>query len=114
MTLLPRLLFVLCVSVLSTVCQNSPYRNKATSVETPLKTSLGEHFLIGAALSDQQISGKEQGTLAFVSQHFNSVTVENAMKWATIHPQPHQYDFTKGSRKASPNRVVIQAISPKG
>jgi endo-1,4-beta-xylanase len=58
-----------------------------------LKDSFKDKFLIGVALNESQILGKDTLAHAFTMQHFNSVTAENDMKWERIHPEPDVYNF---------------------
>ena len=93
MIFLFRLLLTLCIVCLNTACQQGLYHTNKRALEIPLKDQLGQRFLIGTALSDQQIAGKDGHALDLVSYHFDSVTAENAMKWSVIHPQPEKYSF---------------------
>ncbi len=52
-----------------------------------LKDAFKDDFYIGAALSLDQISGKEPAALAVVEKHFNSITPENILKWEEVHPE---------------------------
>ena len=52
-----------------------------------------DDFYIGAALSADQISGKEPNAMALVKKHFNSITPENILKWEEVHPEPNRYNF---------------------
>lgn len=58
-----------------------------------LKEVFQDDFYIGAALSIEQISGKEPKAMELVARHFNSITPENIMKWEEIHPKPYRYNF---------------------
>ena len=51
-------------------------------------------FLIGAALSEAQIMGREIGLLDFVAHQFSALTAENEMKWERIHPGDGEYHWT--------------------
>jgi endo-1,4-beta-xylanase len=69
------------------------------AADTPsLKTAFGPHFLIGAALNDDVVSGKDPESAAIVIQQCNTVTAENVMKWMFIHPEPDRYDFAAADR----------------
>ena len=59
-----------------------------------LKDVFKDDFYIGAALSLDQILGKEPQTLALLERHFNSITPENILKWEEVHPEPTTYNFT--------------------
>ena len=55
-------------------------------------------FHIGAALSVDQICGKEPAAMAVVEKHFNSITPENMLKWEEVHPEPNRYNFDAPDR----------------
>jgi endo-1,4-beta-xylanase len=63
-----------------------------------LKDAFKERFLIGAALNDDVVSGRDSGAAEIVKKHFNTVTSENAMKWAWIHPRLNSYEFGPADR----------------
>jgi endo-1,4-beta-xylanase len=60
---------------------------------TGLKDAFKDDFYIGAALSADQISGREPNAMALVKKHFNSITPENILKWEEVHPEPDRYNF---------------------
>lgn len=57
--------------------------------ETPLKQLFQEDFKIGAAVNPRTIVSQE----ALLARHFNSITAENEMKFASIHPEEEVYTF---------------------
>jgi endo-1,4-beta-xylanase len=63
-----------------------------------LKDAYKDIFLVGAALSADQILGREPGALAQVERHFNSITPENVLKWEEVHPEPDRYEFDAPDR----------------
>jgi endo-1,4-beta-xylanase len=63
-----------------------------------LKDAYAGKFLIGAALNDGVVSGRDAGATAIVAQQFNTITAENVMKWEVIHPRPDTYDFDAADR----------------
>jgi endo-1,4-beta-xylanase len=63
-----------------------------------LKKTFEGSFTIGAALNLAQIDEKEGISTALIPYHFNSVTPENIMKSALIHPGPDQYAFAAADR----------------
>ncbi len=65
---------------------------------TTLKGAYDKDFLIGAALNDDMVTGRDSQAVAIVLQQCNSVTAENVMKWVHIHPQPDMYDFEAADR----------------
>lgn len=54
-------------------------------------------FLIGAAIRPDQIDGQIPAAAALIAREFDSITAENVMKMALIHPRPgnapSSYDF---------------------
>ncbi len=58
-----------------------------------LKDVFKDDFVIGAAISIDQLTGKEPDSIALVEKHFNTVTPENILKWLLVHPEPDKYDF---------------------
>jgi endo-1,4-beta-xylanase len=55
-----------------------------------LYQSLAGYFPVGAAIWQGDISGAHSELL---TRHFNSITAENAMKWAVIEPVEGQFNF---------------------
>jgi endo-1,4-beta-xylanase len=66
---------------------------KATSNATSLKDAYSKDFLIGTALSAQQIEERDAKAAALIQQQFNAVTPENIMKAEIIHPEWDRYNF---------------------
>jgi len=58
-----------------------------------LKDVFRNDFYIGAALSLDQIEGRDPDGLAIVEKHFNSIVAENILKWEEIHPELDRYNF---------------------
>ena len=58
-----------------------------------LKDAFKSKFLIGAALNQSQFSGENEQGAIIVRTQFNSISPENILKWAWVHPQPDKYDF---------------------
>jgi endo-1,4-beta-xylanase len=63
-----------------------------------LKDAFKDDFLIGGALNDDLVSGKDPNAAVIAARHFSTATPENVMKWEHIHPEPDRYDFTKADR----------------
>jgi endo-1,4-beta-xylanase len=84
------LIAVLCLFLLFIVtgCGNQP----------ALKSVFEKDFLIGAAVNDDVVSGKDSRAAAIVEKQFNTITAENVMKWALIHPEPNEYNFAPADR----------------
>jgi len=77
---------LLCLS-LTVGLALSTYAQKPT-----LKDAFKDHFYIGAAINEGQISGKSKDGALLIEQ-FNSITPENCMKWERIHPKANEYKF---------------------
>ena len=70
----------------------------ATSVhgdhDTPALADLyADSFKIGVALNPGEIRGEDPSAARLVSQHFNSYTAENDMKWERIEPTEGNFDW---------------------
>ena len=79
---------------------NTPART-ATNLSAgrpALKNIFKDDFYIGAALSLDQILGKEPDAMALVEKHFNTITPENILKWEEVHPAPGKYNFEAADR----------------
>lgn len=63
-----------------------------------LKNVFKNDFMIGAALNRRQIFEEDTRGAAIVITHFNSITPENVLKWALVHPEPRRYDFAASDR----------------
>jgi endo-1,4-beta-xylanase len=84
------LITALCLFLLfcATGCSSQPV----------LKNAFAKDFLIGAAVNDDVVSGKDSKAAAIVEKHCNTITPENVMKWALIHPEPNKYNFEPADR----------------
>jgi len=78
--------------------RTGPARPARTPAPPALKTAFKDDFYIGAALSLDQISGREPAALAAVAKHCSSITPENILKWEEVHPKPGQYNFEAADR----------------
>ena len=68
--------------------------NVNTQTKPSLKDAYKGCFLVGAALNEAQITGRNEAEDALVKAQFNSISPENVLKWERVHPQPGKYDFT--------------------
>jgi Beta-1,4-xylanase len=89
-----QLIAVLCMAV---VFIGAAYYAAETD-QPALKDAFKKHFLIGAALNDYVVSGNDPKAASIVVKQFNTVTAENVMKWAVIHPEPNRYNFEAADR----------------
>jgi endo-1,4-beta-xylanase len=72
--------------------QDKPYQGQS------LKEAFKKDFTIGTALNSAQIEERNPVTNDLITQQFNTVTPENVMKSALIHPKWDTYDFTMGDK----------------
>src|SRR6185369_4707928 len=63
-----------------------------------LKDVFKNDFKIGAALNRRQNFEDDARGAEIVKTQFNSITPENILKWALVHPEPARYDFTAPDR----------------
>jgi endo-1,4-beta-xylanase len=80
----------LCVLVVSLTA--APQKQQA------LKEIFKNDFKIGAALNRRQIFENDVRGAEIIKTHFNSITPENVLKWALVHPEPARYDFEAPDR----------------
>lgn len=57
------------------------------------KEAYKEAFLVGTALNEEIVAGRDKASTAIVLKHFNTVTAENVMKAEPINPEPGVYNF---------------------
>jgi endo-1,4-beta-xylanase len=71
----------------------------AQAAETPaLKRVFQNQFRVGAAIGTHQVLGEEAAAIQLVTRHFNTITPENLLKWAEVHPAPDTYNFDPADR----------------
>lgn len=80
-------------AVLFTGCFHTKNARPAALGFLSLKETFRNDFLIGTALSAEQIEEKDSSASALVRQQFNAVTPENVMKAEIIHPGWESYNF---------------------
>ena len=84
--------------MINTPNPTGPAGQTPTAGAPTLKEAFKDDFYVGAALSLDQISGREPAAMAVVAHHFNSITPENILKWEEVHPKPGQYNFEAADR----------------
>jgi endo-1,4-beta-xylanase len=65
---------------------------------TTLKDAFKDFFLVGVAVNRPQIYGEDTRGIKLIESQFNSITPENILKWALVHPQPKVFDFAAADR----------------
>jgi len=85
--------FLLSIFLVTLFACNNTKKATSTTNTPSLKQTFKNDFLIGTALSSQQIEEKDSGAARLVPQQFNAVTPENIMKAEIIHPGWDRYNF---------------------
>lgn len=83
----------LLVMAIATFSLMSCGNHKVIENELTLKSVLGDKFLVGVAMNQWQVSGRDTSSVKIVKKHFNSIVAENCMKCQVIHPEEDKYDF---------------------
>jgi len=84
--------------VITPGCQTNQRSKTTVSNEPTLKDAYKNYFLVGAALNDDVVNGKDPNAAAIVEKQFSAITAENVMKWQIIHPLPNKYNFEQADR----------------
>lgn len=58
-----------------------------------LKSVFERDFMVGGALNPAQFGETDVAGSAVTTTHFNTISPENVLKWALVHPEPGRYDF---------------------
>ena len=61
--------------------------------ELTLREAFSDAFLVGAAVSRDQVTGKDPEAMKLAARQFNTLTAENVMKWEKIEPQENRFDW---------------------
>jgi endo-1,4-beta-xylanase len=85
------MLIAISIILIASSCSST---KKIAGEKDTLKDVYKNDFLIGTALSAEQIEQKEPNAATLVPHQFNAITPENIMKCAIIHPSWDKYDFT--------------------
>ncbi|HEV7993084.1 MAG TPA: endo-1,4-beta-xylanase [Gemmatimonadaceae bacterium] len=62
-------------------------------VEPSLRDEFRGAFHIGAALNPSQFTGRDSAGARLVARHYDTISPENVLKWALVHPALDRYDF---------------------
>lgn len=88
---------VIVVFITFAVALAAGWRNKQQSPETLQGAS---PFPVGAAVNPYLLQ-KNDAYRQVVATEFNSITAENVLKWAGVHPAENRFDFSKGDMLVS-------------
>ena len=65
----------------------------AAQAPASLKDAFKGEFVVGVAVNTAQITGQDTRGDDLIEAQFNSISLENVLKWERVHPQPNKYDF---------------------
>jgi endo-1,4-beta-xylanase len=91
--MIKRFSFLLPIFLVVLLACNNTKKATGTTSTPSLKQTFKNDFLIGTALSSQQIEEKDSAAAKLVPQQFNAATPENIMKAEIIHPGWDRYNF---------------------
>ncbi len=65
----------------------------SAAAQTTLKDAFKNDYLIGTALSTQQVLSKDPKAMKCLEENFNSISPENLLKWDAVNPLPGKFNF---------------------
>ncbi|MEL6944466.1 MAG: endo-1,4-beta-xylanase, partial [Bacteroidota bacterium] len=74
-------------------CSSSAKKEEVAISTSTLQEAYKDAFLVGVALNEDIVSGKDKASQDIVLQQFNTITPENVMKAAPINPEQGVYNF---------------------
>lgn len=93
--LLAAVIVVAPVAVMLARCCAADAQSRPSRALPALKDVYKDDFLIGVAVGDAVVSGRDEATARLVARQFNCLTAENAMKWSPLRRPDGGYDFTQ-------------------
>lgn len=84
---------IICSTLFVCIVNCSQTKDVQESTPNSLKKSFEKDFYIGAAVNGNLINQTDSSALEIVVREFNSITAENIMKSAIIHPQRDSFNF---------------------
>ena len=81
------------LTLVAAMALSAPAQAAPASPATTLKQAYADDFLLGTAVNDDIVSGRDARAQALVPLHFNAITLENSMKAEVVNPKPGVYDF---------------------
>lgn len=89
------------VAMMIAACAAFPTRDAtatdaaAMTTSDLLKDAYANDFLVGVAVNDEIVAGRDAASQAIVLEHFKTITAENVMKAEVVNPKPGVYDFAQ-------------------
>lgn len=93
----PTILYILVIIALGS-CLQKPNEEKdiesqQNEATVSLKAAYQDIFLVGSAVNEAIVSGKDKSSQEIVKMEFNAITSENSMKAESVNPKPGVYTF---------------------
>lgn len=86
------------MALLAATCLLAGCATAKPSAPMTLKAAFKKDFLVGVAINRSQIYDQDRRGDPIIKAQFNSISPENALKWASVHPEPGKYDFKEADR----------------
>jgi endo-1,4-beta-xylanase len=90
--------FVSLVFLIAVLVAQSLALNLNAYGQQSLREAFKDDFLIGASINRRQFSEEDERGVNIIKEHLNSITPENTLKWALVHPRLGAFDFQGGDR----------------
>lgn len=87
------LTLLICIFIYVTGFSQANDKAVAASNGSNLKDAYKNAFLMGVAITDAIVSGRDKASQEIVVKHFNSITLENAMKAEELNPRPGEFNW---------------------
>lgn len=88
-----RLRTITSMAILSALVACGSGKTAEQTQEKGIKDAFEGKFLMGAAINQWQVSGKDSTAREATKRHFNSIVAENVMKCEAIHPERDRYNW---------------------
>jgi len=72
--------------------------NTGGGAPSSLKDAFAGSFHVGAAVNENQFTGRDTVGATLIVRQFNTITPENVLKWEHVHPGLGVYDFAAADR----------------
>jgi beta-xylosidase/GH35 family endo-1,4-beta-xylanase len=72
--------------------------SSAQTQQPVMKDAFAGKFLIGCAVSDRQLTQKDDAVRDVIARHYNSIVAEDVMKSENIHPKENKYFWKDADR----------------
>ncbi|WP_419211220.1 endo-1,4-beta-xylanase [Maribacter sp. X9] len=92
-TIPSKIVFLLSMIFSVFISCNERLKKDEVKERPSLKKSFKKEFLIGSAVNDFQITGKDSLGVQLIRTEYNTITPENSMKWMFMEPEKGIFNF---------------------